>query len=217
MSTTTIQDKLLAGLGNRLSSVELIASVLSQGRKDHSSRVLAQNVLMMYPNLSLLSRASPREYLNVMGLGSVRAARLAAAFHLIHHILEDNAQDVVVIKQASDVFERLHTKFSGLSKEVFVVLALDVRNVILEEIEVTCGWRTGAEVHPREVFSPLVRIGAIAAIVSHNHPSGSAEPSDSDIQLTCRLRDAGILMGIPLLDHVVIGNGKFVSLAERGY
>jgi DNA repair protein RadC len=118
---------------------------------------------------------------------------------------------------AVDVFERLHPRIAGLVQEVFVVLALDVRNVVLEEIEVARGCLTGVEVHPREVFRPLIRCAAASAIVAHNHPSGDPRPSPEDVALTARLRNVGELVGIPLLDHVIVTAGGFESMADRGW
>jgi len=97
---------------------------------------------------------------------------------------------------------------------VFVVVALDVRNVVLDVIEVARGCLTGVEVHPREVFRPLIRQAAAAAVVAHNHPSGDPTPSDEDLTLTQRLREVGELVGIPLLDHIVVGDRGFRSIRE---
>jgi DNA repair protein RadC len=97
---------------------------------------------------------------------------------------------------------------------VFVVIGIDARNVVMVETEVARGHLTGVEVHPREVFRPLVRAGAAAGVCVHNHPSGDPTPSLPDLELTQRLRAAGDLLGIPIVDHVVLADGGAVSIAE---
>ncbi|MCA9679239.1 MAG: hypothetical protein KC464_29685, partial [Myxococcales bacterium] len=109
---------------------------------------------------------------------------------------------------------RLRGRVAGLDQEIFVVVGLDARNVVLDEVEVARGSLTGVDVHPREVFRPLIRMAAAAAVVAHNHPSGDARPSAEDLELTRRLREVGHLVGIPVVDHVVLGERGFTSLAE---
>jgi DNA repair protein RadC len=101
-------------------------------------------------------------------------------------------------------------------QEVFLALALNAKHAVTKVIEVAKGTLASVDVHPREVFRPLVLAAAAATIVLHNHPSGSPEPSADDLALTARLRDAGALVGIPVLDHLVLGSDSFVSLADRG-
>ena len=146
------------------------------------------------------------------------ASRVTAAFHLGRRALAVSscARDAPM-SSAGDVYLRLRPRVQGLAQEVFVILALDVRNVVLEEIEVARGCLTSVEVHPREVFRPLIRVAAAAAIAVHNHPSGDPEPSPEDVAPTERLRNVGDLVGIPLPDHVIVGRGGYVSLAERGW
>ena len=105
---------------------------------------------------------------------------------------------------------------AGLEVETFHSLALDVRHELLAHEVVAVGTLTSAPVHPREVFRSALRRAAAALVVAHNHPSGDPEPSPEDVAVTRRLADAGRLLGVPLLDHVVLGEGRFVSLRERG-
>jgi DNA repair protein RadC len=122
----------------------------------------------------------------------------------------------VVVREPADVFRHMHARLRDLTQETFWVLGLDVRNGVVDEIEVARGSLTGVEVHPREVFRPLIRQAAAAAVVVHNHPSGDPEPSPADVGLTRRLRAAGRLLGIPVLDHVVIGGDAYASVMESG-
>ena len=199
--------------GEPLSTEELIALVLGTGRRGHSAVEVARALLGHAGGLNNLSRASPRELEAVPGVGLARASRLVAAFHLGRRALAKPGEAPVML-QAADVFRYLRPRLGGMVQEVFCVLALDARNNLIAEIEVARGTLTAVEVHPREVFRPLVRQAAAAAVVAHNHPSGDPRPSEEDLELTARLRRAGDLLGIPILDHVVIGAEGYVSLAE---
>ena len=120
-----------------------------------------------------------------------------------------------VVASSNDIYARLRGRFAGSMQEQFVVLALDARNVVTETFEVARGSVTHVEVHPREVFRPLIRQAAVAAVVAHNHPSGDPRPSAQDLALTDRLRAVGNLIGIPVLDHLIIGEDSYVSLVTE--
>lgn len=188
--------------------------LLGTGMRGVSAVELAGQVLQAAGGLPGLARALPRELMSVAGIGEARAARVAAAFHLGRRVLEVQRPAGEVVRSPRDVFERLRSRMHGLQQEIFVVLALDARNTVLGEIEVARGCLTGVDVHPREVFRPLVRMAAAGAILAHNHPSGDPKPSWEDVQLTERLCAGGGLMGIPVLDHIVIGAQSYVSLLE---
>ena len=112
------------------------------------------------------------------------------------------------------MFRRLRPRLSGLAQEVFVVIGIDGRNGVVGEAEIARGLVSSVEVHPREVFRPLIRMAATGAVVAHNHPSGDPTPSHQDVELTRRLRAVGDLVGIPIVDHVVIAGDGYRSIAE---
>ncbi len=176
---------------------------------------LARALLDHCGDLGDLARASPRELTAVNGVGEARAARLSAAFQLGRCALVPPVVGAGELAGAADAFARLQPRFAGVRQELFIALALDVRNAVLAEIEVARGCLTGVEVHPREVFRPLIRMSAAAVVVAHNHPSGDPRPSPEDLALTDRLRKVGELVGIPVLDHVIVGGPEYVSMAER--
>ena len=126
--------------------------------------------------------------------------------------LEGYGEEVHHAKQVADVFTKL---IEHEAQEVFVVIMLNQRHCIMGWHEVSRGTLTSSLVHPREVFAPALRLGAAAVIVAHNHPSGDPEPSTEDEQVTQRLANAGKLLGIPMLDHVVVGDGKWVSMRDK--
>lgn len=187
--------------------------MLGTGVAGASASVLGARLLDDAGGLLALSRADVREIAKIHGMGIARASRVAAAFQLGKRAAVPPLPDQIV-QCAADVHRYLQPRLHGLMQEVFIVIALDARNAILHHVEVARGSLTCVQVHPREVFRPLIRLAAAAAVVAHNHPSGDPEPSDDDLALTRRLRLAGSLVGIPLLDHVVIGADGYVSIGE---
>ena len=117
--------------------------------------------------------------------------------------------------KADDIFRICEPRVAGLAQEVFIVVGMDIRNGLLDVVEVARGSVHGVEVHPREVFRPLIRMAAAAAVVVHNHPSGDPTPSLQDVELTRRLIAVGELLGIPVIDHVVIGDRAYRSVKEH--
>ena len=208
------RERLIAGGCDRLTDLELIAVILGTGVRGRSALEVAEALLAWTGGLAPLARARPRDLAQVTGIGLARATRLAAAFGLgLRAVLPRNPEPRGLV-DALDVYDRVWPRLAGLAQEVFLILAIDVRNVVLEEIEVARGSLTQVEVHPREVFRPLIRVGAAGAIAVHNHPSGDPTPSPEDLALTRRLREVGELIGIPLVDHVVVAERGCRSLAE---
>jgi DNA repair protein RadC len=208
------RERLLAWGGDRISDADLIAILLGTGQRGQSAPDLAAALLRTAGGLGALARASPRELATVSGIGDARAARVCAAFHLGRRAVEQVAVRAAAVMSADDVFRRLRPRIAGLDQEVCVVLGLDSRNAVLDEVEIARGTLTGVDVHPREVFRPLIRMAAAAAVVVHNHPSGAVDPSDADLELTRRLRAAGDVIGIPIVDHVIVADTGYRSLAE---
>ena len=195
------------------SDEELLAIILGTGVRGHPALAVATELVRSAGGVGVLSRASPRELAQVTGVGTARAARLAAAFELGRRAVE-HVHHRHNLSRPDDVFHHVAPRLAGLVQEVFLVIGIDVRNALIEVVEVARGTVNGVDVHPREVFRPLVRMAAAAAVVVHNHPSGDPTPSQEDLDLTRRLREVGILVGIPILDHVVIGSQGFRSIAE---
>jgi DNA repair protein RadC len=208
------RERLLAHGGERIGDAELIAVILGTGARGRPAVVLAQEVLRAVGGLHALSRASPRELVGVAGIGEARALRLAAAFHLGRRAVEGNRAAAPQLISAGDVWTRLRGRVAALPQEVFMVLGLDARNTVLDEIEVARGTLTGVDVHPRDVFRPLIRMSAAAGVLAHNHPSGDPRPSREDIDLTRRMREIGAIIGIPIVDHIVLGTRGYTSIAE---
>ena len=192
---------------------ELISILLGSGVRSRPALTVATELVTTTGGVVALSRASPRELALVRGVGTARATRIAAAFELGRRAMESQ-QRRELVAQPEDIYRLCAPRLAGLQQEVFIAVGMDIRNGLLDVVEVARGSVHAVEVHPREVFRPLVRMAAAAGVVVHNHPSGDPTPSPDDIALTRRLRDAGALLGIPIIDHVVIGDSGFRSIAE---
>lgn len=189
---------------------ELLALLLG-GAKPASA--VAHELLRSIGGVAMLSRASPQELARISGVGRARAARITAAFELARRGIESR-QRREIVGSPEDAFRLLEPRVAGLAQEVFFAIGIDIRNRVVEIVEVARGTVCSVEVHPREVFRPLLKMAATAVVVAHNHPSGDPTPSPEDLALTRRLRETGELVGIPLIDHVVIGQASFRSISE---
>lgn len=203
----------LAALGaEALSDHELLALLLGGGRAD----VAAHALLRRFGSLHGLDRAGLAELRAVPGLGLARAAALKAALTLGRRAVTRERTRGPRIRSAEDVHARLSPVLRHHDREVFAVVLLDTRHRILSEVRVAEGGLTACAIHPREVFEPAIREGAAAIIFVHNHPSGDPTPSQEDLALTTRLCITADALGVRALDHVIIGDGGYVSLADRG-
>jgi DNA repair protein RadC len=210
------RERLLARGVAGLSDAEVLALVLGAGSRSSGGAVdTGRAVLRRFESLPRLQRCTAGELMRLPGIGEARACALVAAMELGRRAQAPPSRGDPVTR-SDQVHALIRGRMSGLRQEVFLVLGLDARNRVVLEEQVAQGSATTVDVHPREVFAPLVREGAAAAIAVHNHPSGDPEPSDDDQRLTDRLCRAGEIIGVPLLDHVVVGQGAYVSFADRG-
>ena len=199
-----------------LSVHELLAEVLGSGGRipaQHAARTL----LARFGSLAALARLQPAVLEKVTGIGPARARRLAAACELAWRLSEPERRDGLAIRQPEDLFPLLRQDLRGLDRERFLALYLDTRHRVLATETVSIGSLNASLVHPREVFKTAVAVSAAAIVVAHNHPSGSAEPSGDDLELTARLDRCGRLLGIALLDHLVVGDVAITSIREYGW
>jgi DNA repair protein RadC len=197
-----------------LASRELLAALLGTGARGLSALELADTLLCS--GLHHLASRSLRELETVRGLGRAKATRLLAGLELGARLASGDGAEPVALQSPSDAARYLLPRYSSRPVETFGLLALDARHRLRCEAVVSVGSLTASLVHPREVFQEAVVSRAAALVLFHNHPSGDPEPSSEDLALTRRLAAAGSLMGIEVLDHVVLGAGRYVSLKERG-
>lgn len=194
-----------------LSDAELLAIILRTGPAGCSVLELSKKILKKYPEAGL-AQASVGELSTVHGLGPAKACEIAACFELGRRLLKDKQS--VLILSPREVWEQLQD-IRDHKKEHFVVFFLDTQNQVVKREVVSIGTLNASLIHPREVFEPAVRHLAAHVIVSHNHPSGSLEASDEDLHITRRLVDAGKLLGIELLDHVIVTASGYMSFKEK--
>jgi DNA repair protein RadC len=211
------RERLLTRGADSLTDAELIALVLASGTRGDTAVDCARYLLQRAGDLPRLARQAPVQWQAVNGVGPAKAARLAAALELARRVDRPLAETTEPgFARAADIYARVGPTLRRRSQESFLVLLCDVKNRVTAEREISRGTLDASLVHPREVFGCAVREAAASVVLAHNHPSGDPEPSDEDIELTHRLCQAGRLLGIPVLDHIIVGDGRFVSLAERG-
>ena len=195
-----------------LADVELVALLLGGGR----SLQRAQAVLEAVGGLGGLSRACAHELREISGIGDATATALAAAVELKRRIDRIELPWGRRLQSPRDAEVFLRSLVHGAAQENFVIVGLDARQRVRMARTVGVGTLSRVEVHPREVFRPLLRAGMHSCLLAHNHPSGDASPSEADVVLTERMVRVGLFLGIPVIDHLVISDTGFVSMAELG-
>jgi DNA repair protein RadC len=208
----------LQSLGaENLSAQELMAAILGRGIKGESIMVTVQRLLDKFENVQGIAEASVEELRKVRGIGPAKACQIKAAFELANRWDKSNPfKEKVTIKSPEEAYCQLKGKCRGQKKEHFWAILLDTRNHIIKLVEISVGSLDTSIVHPREVFKEAIAASSSSMIVAHNHPSGNPEASQDDIKLTKRLTEAGNIVGIDIVDHIIIGDGKFISLKREG-
>ncbi len=198
-----------------LSDAELLAILLRTGTKEESVLSLAQRVLRRY-SLKELAEASVGELKRIHGISDAKACEIAACFELARR-LQRAKRDARYVKSSDDAYRLLFPRLAHRRVEVFACIYLNSRNRVLRVAELSVGGMEASVVQPREVYRVALEEGATRVIVGHNHPSGDPEPSGEDIRITKALRLGGELLGVELLDHLIVGDGCYVSLRDRGH
>ena len=199
-----------------LSVTELLAIQLRTGSLEQSALGLAGELLHAFGGLRGIAGASREELGRVKGIGPVKATEICAVVELCRRLSVLSADEKPCIRSPQDVSNLLMAEMRDLKKEHLRSLLLDTKNRVMKSCVVSIGILDSSLVHPREVFKDAIVASAAAIIVVHNHPSGDPSPSAEDRRITLRLHECGQLLGIELLDHIIIGDNRFVSLKERG-
>lgn len=201
-----------AALGNN----ELVAIVLGQGRPRATVLDLANAMLDAVGGVAGLVRAAHDDLTKIRGIGPARAAQVLAAVELGRRTVARAGCERVQMTTPRAVAEYLQPQYGDRRVEQFGVLLLDTKRRVLRSTVLSVGTLDASIVHPREVFREAVAGGAAAIVLFHNHPSGDPEPSEEDTLLTERLIAAGVLMGIDVIDHIILGDARYFSYRERG-
>lgn len=199
-----------------LSTAELLAIVLRVGSRGESAVRLGERLLSEFGGLAGVARARIPQLSALPGMGLAKAAQVKAAFELGKRLSTSVEGPKPVVRGAADAAALVMEELRLREQECLAAVFLDARNQAIRVRIITVGTLTGSPAHPREVFKEALAQGAASLIVCHNHPSGDPTPSEDDIALTARLQKAGEVMGVPVLDHIIIGGGRFVSLKEAG-
>ena len=212
------REKLLQAGPDKLSDAELLALIIRTGAAAGkiSALDLARDLLTRFGSLRQLAAASIGELCQQQGIGPAKAAEIQALFQIARRFSDQRLQPGQPYCSSQDAFLHFHERLCDYRKEVFIALLLDTKNRLIREVQISEGSLTASIVHPREVFAPVLRESAAAVLFVHNHPSGDPTPSREDIDITGRLKQVGDVMGVRVLDHIIIGKGEYVSLADRG-
>ena len=199
-----------------LSEAELIALLLRTGGSGRDALALAAWLLQQHQGLLGLAATEARELACTPGVGPAKSAALTAAVELGRRLASRRLRPGDPVRGPADVFRHFHARLRHARHERFLVVLLDGRHRMLREVVISQGTLTASLVHPREVFRPALREAAAAVVLVHNHPSGDPTPSTEDREITERLADAGLLLGVPVLDHVVVAERGWASLCDLG-
>lgn len=208
------REKLLFYGAHCLSNEELLAIILRTGNKDSNVVELSYRIIHSVGGLNGLFKASAKELMEVKGVKEAKATQILAMCELYKRFKVSELTQVKISKP-SDVAKLVLDELRMLRQEVLILINLDTKNKVISKKEIFKGGLNSSLVHPREIFREAVKDSAASIIICHNHPSGDPTPSRDDINITTRLKECGKMMGIELLDHLIIGDNRFISLKEK--
>jgi DNA repair protein RadC len=212
------REKLLLHGRRHLSDAELLAIIMRSGSRDENVVKLSQRILLAYRNnLSELGKASVKDLSKLKGMGEVKALTIIAALELGRRRKKDPNVKFKQITCSRDAFEVIHPVLADLHHEEFWILMLNSANVVLNKVMISRGGRAGTVADPKVIFKTAMDHEAAYIILAHNHPSGNLKPSEEDIMVTKKLIDAGRVLELYVLDHLIITSGAYCSLMDDGY
>jgi DNA repair protein RadC len=211
------RERMLQFGAQALSNAELLAILLRTGTFAESAVYLAQKVLIEAGSLRNLVDMSMDQLMTIKGIGPAKALQIQASIELGRRLARTSMTDTITIRSPQDVSTYLMEDLRYLQKEHFVCLFLNTKNHVIGQETLSMGSLNASIVHPREVFRAAIKRSSASIICVHNHPSGDPTPSPEDIQMTARLVEAGQIIGIEVLDHIILGDQNFVSLKEKGF
>ena len=210
------RERLIKYGAENLSDAQLLAIIIRTGGAGKSVLALAMELLEKFGGLRDIDTASIVDLSFTKGMGKAKIAQLKAAFELGKRLMSEPMGNNPVFSSSHLVYSYFAPRFKNAKKETFFCALLDAKNRLMREVKVSEGTLTNSLIHPREAFKEAIRESAASVIFVHNHPSGDPGPSRDDIAVTERLKATGDIVGITVLDHVIVGDGTYVSLKEKG-
>lgn len=211
------RERLMRDGVDALSIQELLAILLGTGTHGKTVLDLSQELLLHFGGTEGLLQASVAELQQFKGIGSAKAILLKAAFGIALRAKREKLGASPLVRSIQDVLEIAVPQIGDLKKEAVLIILRDVKCRLIRSEVISLGTLSEVLVHPREVFQIAIRHGAYSLVICHNHPSGDPTPSEEDITLTKKLDDCAKLVGIPLVDHIIIGRDNFISMHKQGY
>lgn len=199
-----------------LSNAELLAIILRSGSRKENIVTLSNRIIKETGGLNGLIKSSMEDFIKLNGIGETKAAQIVALIEISKRFKSYRDGDEYKISKPEDAAELVMEEMRNFKQEHLKVIMLNTKNIVMFIKDVFVGSLSSSIVHPREVFCDAISKNSACIIVCHNHPSGDPSPSNEDINVTNRLKECGKLLGIELLDHLIIGNGKYISLKEKG-
>ncbi len=210
------REKLIKFGPESLSNKELLAVILRCGTRGENILSLSDRILSEVNGLDGLLNISFDDAMKIKGIKEGKASQILALSELFKRFNTLRANSMSSISRPQDVADMLVNEMKSLSQEVLKLLVLNTKNKIIKIKDVFKGTLNSSIVHPREIYSEAIKSGGASIIICHNHPSGDPTPSDEDINITLRIKECGNIIGINLLDHIIVGDKKYISLKEKG-
>jgi DNA repair protein RadC len=211
------REKMMLKGKSALSDAELVAILIGSGSRSESAVALSQRILASVSNnLSSLGKQSLAQLMEFKGIGEAKAITIAAALELGRRRKEANPLELVKVTSSKVVYQEMHPIIGELAHEEFWVLYLNNSNKIIFKAQLSKGGITGTVVDVRIVFKIALEQNAVAIVLAHNHPSGKLQASEADIQVTKKIKNAGLQLEIPVLDHVIVTEHSYFSFADEG-
>ena len=211
------REKLIARGASALSDAELLAIILRSGRQGETAVDQGRAIMEAFGDFRGLAMAAIGDLCKLSGLGPAKAAQILATIEIAKRFGQHEFKPGEPFRGPVDIYAHFRERLAGEKREHFYAVLLDNKLRKIKDVRVSHGSLTTSIVHPRDVFEPVVRESAAAVVFVHNHPSGDPTPSKEDIEITNRLREVGTLMGVKVLDHIVVGKGRYVSFVDDGY
>lgn len=210
------RERLLKYGAENLTEAELLGIIMVKGYEGKTSVELAKELLSETKGLRNLNSLSFSEMSSIKGIGLAKFAQIKAALEIGKRLVKESSVPRRKVFNALDLYNYYSPSMRDLKKEIFKMVLLDVKNRIIKEVNVSVGSLTESIVHPREVLKDIIKESAASVIFLHNHPSGESTPSQNDLEISDRLVKICDWLGVKVLDHIIIGDGNFTSLAQEG-